>query len=40
MLLRAADLWREPVPRAPPSEPVADPVFVEHAIDYEYFHLN
>ena len=37
MLLSAAGLWKEPVPRAPPPEPVAAPVFEEHVVDYDFF---
>ncbi len=37
MVLSAVGLWKEPVPRAPPPEPVAVPVFKEHKVDYEFF---
>ncbi len=37
ILLSAAGLWKEPVPRAPPPEPVAVPVFEEPRVDYEFF---
>ena len=37
MLLNTAGLWKEPVQRAPPREPVAVPVFEEPKVDYEFF---
>ena len=37
MLLSTAGLWKEPIPRAPPHEPVAVPVFEEPGVDYEFF---
>jgi hypothetical protein len=40
MLLSAAGLWREPVPRAPPPQPVPVPQAEEHSVDYEFFAIN
>ena len=40
MLLRAAGLWREPVPRAPPPQPVPVPQAEEPSVDYEFFAIN
>ncbi len=40
MLMSAAGLWKEPVPRAPPPEPVAASEFAEPVFDEEYFVQN
>ncbi len=37
MVLSAAGLWKEPVPRAPPTVPVAVTVHEEPVVDYEFF---
>lgn len=40
ILLNAAGLWKEPVPRAPPPEPVDVTMFSEPVLDYEFFTEN
>ena len=40
LLLSAAGLWKEPEPRPPPLEPVAEPEAPERVLDYEFFDQN
>jgi len=40
MCLSAAGLWRDPVPRAPPPQPVPVPLVAETTVDYDFFEHN
>ena len=40
LLLSAAGLWKEPEPRPPPLEPVAEPEAPERVLDYSFFDQN